>query len=225
MKNILYPLLFVLTSNVFIACQSSDEILITEIIDTEHPIKNQDFVNDIGSDIIMEKTIANLAINRSVNNDVIELAKAVNYDYVTAEKELQEIAKAQNLTYPDSMSENNTIRIDMLQKDYDLGKSLDTLYLNHMQARHISTLNKFEAFIDAPKIHDVSYKVIDEPKLNILTHIEEASLMAETNPDKVNEEAKETYVTTYLELESWIEKNDDRLEDHLEEAKALHVEY
>lgn len=155
-KLILAAMLFTTIS--FIACNSSGSTDSTTIAkdDNAQKMDSNTINNDIKGDTKFAVTVADggmaevqiskLALAKSSNPDVTQLAQMMVDDHTKANEALKELAATKNITLPATISDDSQKKYDKLSNES--GKTFDEDYTDCMVSDHKSTIDLFKKEAD-----------------------------------------------------------------------------
>ena len=133
------------------------------------------FISQAGAGSMGEIAAANLIIQKSSNASVKAFAERMVKDHTTANKKLEEIAKAKGLTFPATLSETQMKQMAALKELS--GRTIDVQYLTMMVNDHAKT----EAlFGKATSFKDTALKAFALHTLPVIqTHRQDAAKLGE----------------------------------------------
>jgi len=142
----------------FIACNSSGSTDSTTIAkdDNAQKMDSNTINNDIKGDTKFAVTVADggmaevqiskLALAKSSNPDVTQLAQMMVDDHTKANEALKELAATKNITLPATISDDSQKKYDKLSNES--GKTFDEDYTDCMVSDHKSTIDLFKKEAD-----------------------------------------------------------------------------
>ncbi len=151
-KLILVATLFTTIS--FVACNSSGSTDSTTIAkdDNAQKMDSNTINNDIKGDTkfavmaadggMAEVQISKLALTKSSNPDVTQLAQMMVDDHTKANEALKALAATKNITLPATISDDSQKKYDKLSNES--GKTFDKDYTDCMVSDHKSTIDLFK---------------------------------------------------------------------------------
>ncbi len=113
-----------------------------ERFDERKTEKDADFLVEAATINMEEIKLGNLALEKSTNEDVRELATMMVNEHTTALDDLKELAKSKSITLPSSAPEEVMDAYDKLQEKS--GKEFDKEYCDMMVKGHKKAIDKFE---------------------------------------------------------------------------------
>lgn len=185
MKNPMIKILFMSLLFVsFMACkgtenkpEDSKEVAeqankpITDNTDLDSDIK---FVINTAEKGIMEVQIAQLAISRSKNAQIIDLSKMLEADHTALNNELTKTAASKNITIPQAMSDKSAEQFKDLNAK--MGADFDKEYLKILVDNHESSIDAFKK--EAENGNDLEIKAWASTKIAALqAHYDKAKAL------------------------------------------------
>jgi putative membrane protein len=110
----------------------------------------EDFAKEAVSGSMMEVQMADIAINRSENTEIDQLAQAIKMDHQSAWNELKSMAMDKNWMLPVTLTGKHQQKVDKLQNTGT--EKFDEEYLELVVSTHENAIDEFEKC--ANKNHD-----------------------------------------------------------------------
>lgn len=125
----------------------------TEMEERESDMKNlqagmelEKFTKEAASDGMMEINAANMAMQRSKNQDVKDLAQMIKNDHQSANDQLKEVVDDQGWQLPQDMMQKHQEKFRKLQETSD--QNFDQQYLSMMVEGHKKAIDEFQKMAD-----------------------------------------------------------------------------
>lgn len=145
--------------------------------------KSEEFAQEAASINMMEVQISDIAINRSQNAEIDQLAGKIKAGHENALSGLRGLANTRNWALPVTMLEKHQNDVDKFSGTED--GSLDELYLNMMVDSHKSTIDKFEKCSEAD--YDPQLAAWAQNSLPVLrAHLDDSQALLNRTADKLN---------------------------------------
>lgn len=126
----------------------------------------QEFIDEAISDGMMEVEMADIAINRSENQEIEQIAASIRLDHRSAGNELKSIAASKGWTVPVAMIDKHQGKVEKLQNSN--AGDFDQEYLDVMVSAHKDIIAEFEKW--AVKAYDPQMTSWVNKTLPILRH-------------------------------------------------------
>lgn len=140
----------------------------------------REFVNEAASDGIMEIRMAEIAMQKSQNADIDQLAQTIKADHEKASAELKSIAANKNWSVPVMMMDKHQQKVEKLMET-DIDK-FDEEYLETMVSAHKDAIDRFEKC--AEKNHDAQVTMWVNNTLPILRqHLQQSETLLDKTAD------------------------------------------
>ncbi len=123
------------------------------------------FVVDAGNGGMTEVELSKLAQQKATNAKAKEFADMMVMDHSKANEELKALAKAKNVTLPDSLNADSKAMWEDLNKTA-AGKDFDKAYVNMMVTEHKKTVSMFESA--SKDLKDAELKTFVDKTLPVL---------------------------------------------------------
>lgn len=174
----------------------------------------EQFTMEAASDGKMEIQMAQVALNRSSNEKVKELARMIETDHQDANQKLADVARTENWNIPDQMMEKHQQKLKELKDTKD--EDFDKKYVDIMVSGHKEAIDKFENVIKEAKDDSSAMGDMDDHRDRI-TNDQNRRNDAGNSAEMVN--LKEAPA-----LISWVQSTLPVLRKHLEKAQSLQSE-
>lgn len=140
----------------------------------------REFVNEATSDGIMEIRMAEIAMQKSQNPEVDQLAEHIKADHEKAGAELKSIAASKNWSVPVMMMDKHQQKVEkLMETDAD---KFDEEYLETMVNAHKDAIDKFEKCAD--KNHDPEVTMWVNNTLPVLRqHLQQSETLRDKTAD------------------------------------------
>ena len=148
--------------------------------DKKDTFSDADFIKKLYSDGVLEIKLGNLAKDKSDNKDVQAFGKKMAQDHSDANKRLEKIAKALDITLSDKLDKKHQASYDALNKLK--GSAFDKAYTKHMVEDHDKAVTMFTKAMNNAKDKDLR----DFAK-NHLPIIKDHLSLAKKTKDKVSD--------------------------------------
>ncbi len=149
---------------------------------------SQDFVTKAAQSNLAEIKASQLALDKTQNPQVRELATRMIKDHEAANAQLEPLAKAKNLKIPDDTDMMHKASMKLLQAKS--GSGFDSTFLKQMDKDHTKTIELFQKASSSSKV-DPELQALATKLLPTLQHHEQLVASLET-ADRATREASKS---------------------------------
>lgn len=183
------------------------------------------FAMEAASDGMMEIRMAEVALRRSENQEVKDLAEMIKDDHQAANDRLREIADQNDWDLPDNMMDKHKDMVERLEDVDDA--SLNSEYLSMMEKGHQKAIAKFESMAGGPARLEKGNEPVKQssresgtPEKRNSNDQREEKLTRQPGHDSAR--ATQAGVVAYhQDIQNWAENTLPVLKKHLEKTQEL----
>ncbi len=193
----------------------------------------RNFVKEAASDGMMEIKMAEIAMSKSNNQQVKDLAQTIKSDHQSANEKLKQIASDNGWDFPTEMMDQNQDNVDKLQKTPS--DDFDRQYADMMVKGHKGAISKFE---NAAKkygteaennqgqsdINSATANASTKGQFGQSDSVPNNNRSATTQGNNTNNRSNTTAVAGNAQLEAWINSTLPTLRKHLRMSQQVQDE-
>ena len=168
--NIFSAVLFLSLASLNLSCDNDSQVDDPNMVEYANPDENdqpineeedshdadyKSFVMKAASEGMMEIELANIALEKSDNEEVRELAQMLKTEHLKANKELQEIMQINTWQMPEEMTDNDAVNVEQISTMPE--EKFDMHYLHMVGNNHTKSIALFEEFANKPEKSDSAY--------------------------------------------------------------------